>query len=178
MHTAILFDCFGVFHPDPVFARMAISSKQTAEALHNLDIQAATGTITKSDFVRQSSKLLSITRQEAEDEFFVAHNYNVELRDFASNIRGKYKTGLISNIGADMMDGFFDQNELDTLFDIVIISGKVKVTKPDLAIFKLACKNLGIDTTEAIMVDDVEANVEAAKSLGMAGITYTIHTRL
>lgn len=59
MIKAIIFDCFGLFYVDPVFAYMRDSATplEKAKALHDLDKQAARGTLTKQGFVEQASVL-------------------------------------------------------------------------------------------------------------------------
>ena len=86
--------------------------------------------------------------------------------------RSRYKTELLSNIGGDMMDGFFTPQEREELFDVVIFSGNEKFAKPDKEFFALACERLGVIPQEAIMIDDVEHNCDAAKSIGMQAICY------
>lgn len=56
------------------------------------------------------------------------------------------------------------------LFDIVIESSKVGVRKPDPAIYQLACEELGIETNEAIFLDDLGVNLKPARELGMVTI--------
>lgn len=58
-------------------------------------------------------------------------------------------------------------------FDELIFSYKVGVRKPDPGIFQIAVEKLGIRYNEAIYVDDLQENVDAAKKLGMHGILFT-----
>ena len=45
--------------------------------------------------------------------------------------------------------------------------------KPDLAIYSLAIKHLGVEAQEAVFIDDVPANIKGAKQVGMKGILFT-----
>lgn len=174
MIRAFVFDCFGVFYPDPVFAYMR--DPQTppakAKALHECDEQAARGNLTKAEFVKKAAALLPCSEAEAEQRFFHRTSNNQPLIDLVLELRTKYKIALLSNIGGDMMDGFFTLEEQEKLFDTVILSGNEKIAKPDSGIFELACKRLGVSLNEAVMIDDVQGNVDTAKSLGMQGICY------
>jgi len=174
MIKALIFDCFGVFYPDPVFSYMREPQNipEKAQSLHALDEQASRGKLTKAGFIRQAAVLLNRSPQEIEIQFFQRHNTNQELTDFIKNVRSKYKTALLSNIGGDMMDGFFTPEEFEQLFDIVIFSGNEKFAKPDEEFFALACKRLGFTPQEAVMIDDVEGNCEAAKKIGMQAVCY------
>ncbi|HEY5442226.1 MAG TPA: HAD-IA family hydrolase [Candidatus Saccharimonadales bacterium] len=174
MIRAIVFDCFGVFYADPVFAYMHDPSTplDKAGALHQLDIQAAHGNISKSAFVKQASVLLGLPTKEIQQRFFEGTARNQQLINFAQELRSKYKIALLSNIGGDMMGGFFDLSEQEKLFDTVVLSGNVGIAKPDPKIFELVCRRLGVSLEEAVMVDDVLDYIAAARKLGMQGICY------
>jgi len=57
-------------------------------------------------------------------------------------------------------------------FELVMMSNEVALIKPDAAIFELAMELLNLLPTQCIFVDDIAENVEAAQSLGMAGIVH------
>lgn len=171
---ALIFDCFGVFYVDPVFAYMRdpASPPEKADALHSLDEQAARGTLSKQGFVEQASALLSIAPEAAEQRFFQSKGRDERLIGLVKQLRQHYKIGLLSNIGADMMDGFFGTAEREELFDAAILSGEVKLAKPDKAIFELACKRLGVELSEAVMIDDMQSTCDIVKTYGMQSIWY------
>jgi len=174
MIRALIFDCFGVFYPDPVMAytHNPKASPENSEALHSFDDQAARGNLSKASFVRQTARLLGRPEDETERHFFHSANRNQALVAFVGQARQHYKVALLSNIGSDMMDGFFTPIERERLFDAVVLSGDVRIAKPDPAIYKLTCDRLGVDPSESVMIDDIQRNVDAAKSLGMQGIAY------
>ncbi len=177
---AVIFDCFGVFYVDPVLAYMHDSGSpaEIAEALHSLDEQAALGKLTKAQFDVQAGALLHEAPATMERRFFQGKERNEALVAYAQNLRPRYKIGLLSNLGSDMMDGFFAPVERRNLFDEVIISGDVRLAKPDPAIFKLMCARMDVKPTEAVMIDDIEDNCAAARSLGMAAIRYGSFTQM
>ena len=47
--------------------------------------------------------------------------------------------------------------------------------KPGEQIFNLTLEKLGIDASEAVFIDDMCMNVEAAKSLGWQGIEVPVY---
>lgn len=171
---ALIFDCFGVFYVDPVFAYMRdpATPPEKAEALHSLDEQAARGTLSKQGFVEQASELLSITPETAEQRFFQSKARDERLVVLVKQLRQHYKIGLLSNIGADMMDGFFSPAERTELFDVAILSGEVKMAKPDREIFELACQRLGVKLSEVVMIDDMQSTCDIVKTYGMQSICY------
>ena len=58
------------------------------------------------------------------------------------------------------------------LFRDYVVSGLVKCSKPDAAIYQLACRTGGFAPHEAVFIDDVIANVEGARAIGMAAIHH------
>lgn len=60
--------------------------------------------------------------------------------------------------------------EVMALFDVVIESSKVGMRKPDPAIYKLACEQMGISPEEAVFLDDLGINLKPARALGMTTI--------
>lgn len=174
MIKSVIFDCFGVFYTDPVFAymRRPSTSPHVATALHELDKQLTRGDLDKAGFIHQASLLLNMPQAEVDERFFRPHDHNPALTEFVASLRSKYKTALLSNVGAGIMDSYFSPESAKALFDVVVLSADVGVVKPDPAIFKLVCQKLDVSLEEATMVDDLQECVEAARALGMQGICY------
>src|SRR5712691_6571956 len=55
----------------------------------------------------------------------------------------------------------------------ILVSGDVKVIKPDPRIFELLIERFAIDPLRAIFIDDIEVNAAAARAFGMHAIQYT-----
>ena len=53
-----------------------------------------------------------------------------------------------------------------------VVSGLVKCSKPDAAIYQLVCHTGGFAPHEAVFIDDVPANVEGARAIGMAAVHH------
>lgn len=151
---------------------------EKAEMLHSLDKQAARGTLDKVGFIKQAAALLNRSAEEVDRQFFHSTNRNQVLMNFAQHARETYKTALLSNIGSDMMDGFFTPEERKTLFDVVILSGDVKLAKPDPEIFELTLQNLGVAPQEAIFIDDSENHIVGAQKLGIRSIQFSSNNQL
>ncbi len=58
-------------------------------------------------------------------------------------------------------------------FTGILLSGRVRLIKPDPRIFELFFETFAIDPAQASYVDDMPKNVEAATALGMHGILFT-----
>jgi 2-haloacid dehalogenase len=64
------------------------------------------------------------------------------------------------------------------LFDEILVSGEVKLIKPDPAIFLLLLQNIHREPHECLLVDDSLKNIETAKQLGFATHHFTSAARL
>lgn len=57
-------------------------------------------------------------------------------------------------------------------FNGILLSGEVRLLKPDRRIFEVFLDTFRIEPTRAIFIDDRSENVEAAINLGMRGIVF------
>ncbi|MDO1477986.1 HAD family hydrolase [Rhodococcus ruber] len=77
---------------------------------------------------------------------------------------------LVSNaFGRDCYAGF----ELTALADEVVISAEVGIRKPSRRIYALACERLGVAPEQAVMIDDLQQNLDGAARIGIAGVLHT-----
>lgn len=58
-------------------------------------------------------------------------------------------------------------------FDGILVSGEVRLAKPDPAIFRLLIERYGLKPGETVFIDDVETNVEAARAVGLVALRFT-----
>ncbi|MDR2699657.1 MAG: HAD family hydrolase [Nitrososphaerota archaeon] len=71
------------------------------------------------------------------------------------NLHGKYKLGIISNYPtSEEVHTVLKANEIDELFDIVVISCAVNRRKPSPEIFQITLKKLGVLAEETVFVGD------------------------
>jgi epoxide hydrolase-like predicted phosphatase len=83
-----------------------------------------------------------------------------------------YTTGIITNNVAEFGDGWRGLIPVDELFDFVVDSSSVGVRKPDPRIFQLALQQLeDVPPRQTVFLDDYQANVDAARALGLNAIT-------
>jgi len=59
------------------------------------------------------------------------------------------------------------------LFEDIQISGEIRLTKPDAHAFEHATRRFGIDPHTTFFVDDIAANVEAARAAGFSALQFT-----
>jgi len=85
-----------------------------------------------------------------------------------------YRLYVLSNYGAGPFEEIRARNPfLDECFDGLLISGQVRVLKPDTAIYLLLLHTFGLQPTRTLFVDDRQENIDAAMALGIRGICYS-----
>lgn len=78
----------------------------------------------------------------------------------------------LSNWSAETFPEALDRYDFLSWFDGIVLSGEVRVTKPDPAIYHHLLDAYRIEAEEAIFIDDREENVEAAREIGFRGIHF------
>ncbi len=94
---------------------------------------------------------------------------NEGIQEIITSLRQNYKLAILSNT---MKEHKIDKKGIYGLFDVIILSYEVGLTKDDEAIFLLASDKLGIQPEECVFIDDIQQFVEVAQSVGMKGILY------
>lgn len=102
---------------------------------------------------------------------------NSELADYFARLRPRYRTGILSNsfVGAREREqaayGFED------MCDAIVYSHEAGYLKPDERGYHLICSRLAVAPEEAVFLDDVQANVDAARAVGMRAITFAANAQ-
>ena len=80
----------------------------------------------------------------------------------------------ITNFSADFWPPFHEKEQaFFARFRDIVVSGQVKLLKPDPAIYFLALDRFRLRPADALFVDDREINVEAALAVGMQAHLFT-----
>ena len=140
------------------------------------------GKITNEEFYHQACELLQICFAE-QDEFFDAFNSvishpNEDVVEIVKKLKktGKYKLLLLSNVNESHWEYGKTKNwGLEDLFDEeeLLLSYKVKMTKPYPRFFQLAISEAGCKPEEIVFIDDGLNNVRGAQELHINAIHFT-----
>jgi len=106
------------------------------------------------------------------DEFFAGDVLDTALVDYVRKLHGHYKTALLSNAWDDTRQVIVERWHIEDAFDELIISSELGMVKPDPRIFRLALDKLGVEANQAVLVDDMQRNVDGARRVGLEGICF------
>tara|TARA_B100000579_G_scaffold340032_1_gene291538 strand:+ start:9569 stop:10162 length:594 start_codon:yes stop_codon:yes gene_type:complete len=180
-----LFDLGGIFFNwDPVhFYKDIFSSKEEMNYFLNK--------ICNDDWNLQQDSGRTI--KEAESELISYHpKYKEEIKMYYLNhrkmIKNTYKESIeallelksknyfcyvLSNWSSETFLGMIDEYPFLKKFDDLIISGEVKLIKPDHRIFNLAISKFKLIPEETVFIDDRKENIESALKLNFKTIHLT-----
>jgi HAD superfamily hydrolase (TIGR01509 family) len=170
---AIIFDCFGVLTTDTWRAFLAslppgMDLTRARELNHQLDA----GLISQPEFLDQIREITGkhpvLTEEMDESEVLK----NRVLLEYIRELKPEHTIGMLSNIATNWIREAFLTADEQELFDEMIFSFEVGMTKPDGRIFMLACERLRVGPHEAVMIDDVKSYCEAARAEGLMAIHY------
>ncbi|MBI2051885.1 HAD family phosphatase [Candidatus Roizmanbacteria bacterium] len=185
MIEAGFFDAGGVLHGEgmedvhlDIIETLGLTPKVYYPVWDALHDPFGRGEITEEEFWNEIRRQTGTTSPLPEGESLFTRAYakqfvpDEQVLDVVRRLKTNgYKVGLISNSFAPHVDfnikvGIYDE------FPVRVLSHEVGVRKPDPRIFQLALDLLQVKPEQAFYVDDREANVEAARKLGLAGIVF------
>ena len=106
-------------------------------------------------------------------DFFACERLEADLLEFARQLRPQYRTGILSDAPAGVRAGTIKKFGLDDCFDAVVLSGEIKVGKPDPRAFAAVLNVLSVRPENTVFVDDRPANLDGATALGMQTLLCT-----
>lgn len=110
--------------------------------------------------------------EKIEKEYLDTIELNDYFLDFITAIRKQYKLVIISNDSSRWSKYLREKFDIIKFFDVISISGDLKIQKPDERIFQLTIDKLGCNAKDCFYVDDREGNLEAASRLGMNTVLF------
>lgn len=96
------------------------------------------------------------------------------MRDLVAQLKAQPHTHIygLTNWSMETFPQSRERFEILQLIDNYIVSGDVKLIKPNPKIFELLMQRFNLKAEECLFIDDNPNNVQAAISLGMQGIVF------
>ena len=173
MKTVIL-DMYGVIMKDPEGGLVPFVNKTFLDLkIEDIYIHwtiANVGGMTSPDFFKNIGFEGDLGRIER--EYLDTVEIDECFYEAASKLRNHYRLALLSNDLAEWSEYLRDKFKINDFFDVIAVSGELKMKKPDPRIFGYMLKKLGQPASECVFVDDRRRNLAAARSLGMDTILF------
>jgi putative hydrolase of the HAD superfamily len=180
---AVVLDIGGVLEvidddvfPAPAERRLGLEPGTIAGGLAGLPGDAVVGEVTEHEVRAEWQRALGLDDRQVDalvDDFWrwYVGTLDRELFDWFAGQRPARLTAILSNSGPGARErerchGFED------VTDDIVYSHEVGLAKPDPAAYDLLTRRLGVEAGEVLFLDDVEANVVAARALGWHAVLH------
>lgn len=114
----------------------------------------------------------SLTLEELTRWWIVPFTPNEPVLNMLPKLRRQTKIFLLSNTNAIHIGALENAYRILPRLDGAILSYEVGFLKPDRKIYEIALERAGVRANKSIFIDDLEENVEGAKSVGMRAHQY------
>lgn len=184
---AVIFDFGGVlcFHPaEERFARIAallnISTLRLLEIFWEHRIEYDAGRLDSRAYWTQVAEAAGkhldepLLSQLGKLEIELWDNFDRRVFDWAAYLKSKgIRTAMLSNLPRSLGEALLARPGLLDAFDHLTLSYRLKIVKPDPAIYHYAAHGLAVTPAEALFLDDKPENVEGARAIGMRAELYS-----
>ena len=97
--------------------------------------------------------------------------WDLDLLDYISSVKGTYKLDVLSDAWINTREKVQEWINYD-LFDAIIFSFEVRVSKPDPSPYTNILSRLNVAAEECIFVDDRTVNLECIRGIGRKAMQY------
>lgn len=181
---AVVFDIGGVLEITPRTGwvekwetRLHLQPGELDERLMNVWRDGSLGIISEEDVKKRIGEIMGLDREHVEalmadlwEEYL--GELNVELTAYFASLRPHYQTALLSNSFVGARSREQERYHFDEICDLLIYSHEEGIAKPERGVFALTCERLGVQPAEIVFLDNVEANVAAARECGLQAILF------
>jgi putative hydrolase of the HAD superfamily len=181
--TAVVLDIGGVLEviddsvfPGPAERRLGLAPGSIARGLAALPGDAVLGQVTMDQARDEWRRVLGLDGPQVEElvedywRWYVG-TLDRELFDWFAAQRPGRRTGILSNSGPDARERE-RHHGFEAVTDDIVYSHEVGLAKPDAATYDLATRRLGVEPGEVLFLDDVRANVDAARAFGWHAVLH------
>ena len=175
MISGIIFDFFGVISSEvaPIWFGDRFPEEEAGRLKQEYLEPADRGDVSPAVLFASLSALSGEPAEEIERDFNSLAVIKRDTVGLIEKLKERYRVALLSNAMGDWLSGILEREDLYRLFDEMIISSEVRLTKPSPEIYLTALERLGIAPSEAVFLDDNPTNAEAARAVGMQAIVFS-----
>ncbi len=162
---------------DDVISHLQISREAFDSAWNKYIVDFGNGKVSEDEFWKNFLHEVKSDKTLPEESLFVRqfkklYSPRKEMLDLVSKLRNdKYKLAVLSNT-IEPHVRVMKENNLFEMFDVVIFSNEVGVSKPDREIYEITLDRLNVRAKNSFFVDDIKENVVAAQEMEIHGYVF------
>jgi putative hydrolase of the HAD superfamily len=180
--TSPLLQSFAAFQESSGISPQALGSAMAAVTeRHGLNplFELETGRMTEVAFLSSLAAQLtdqlgrSVELSGFRERYFEHLHPNHRLIEYMRELRGRgYQMAICTNNVREWEPLWRAKLPVDEIFDVVVDSAFVGSRKPELRIYELTLERLGVPPGAALLIDDIELNCDAARTLGIGAVWF------
>lgn len=134
------------------------------------------GTLSFEHAVERGASRTGLPHQEIERLLNEVPPSLVPIQETMNLIRNLRKTDnklfVLSNMHTASISYLEKQHDIWKNFDGIVISSRIQLVKPEVAIYEHLLNEHGLDAADTVFIDDMPENLEAAASTGISTIQF------
>jgi len=134
------------------------------------------GMLTELQLQERLQLTTGFSRNEVLDLFEAVRGHLSEKPETVKLVRALRQRGFdiycLSNMPVPMCEHLRRQHTFWDVFEGVVVSGEIQMMKPEPQIYLHLLERFGLIARESVFVDDLQANVDAAKAVGLHAIRF------
>ena len=132
------------------------------------------GRMTRDAFLHEAFALLKY--RGTREQFIAAWQDifwpNEPMHALIRSLHGRFPIHLLSNTNDMHVEGLFRDFDVFGCVTTGVYSHEVQASKPDPRIYAIACEKCGIEPATTFFIDDLAANIDAARAAGFQAHHY------
>jgi putative hydrolase of the HAD superfamily len=180
--TSPLMDSFAAFQDTSGISLEALGSAMAAVAARdgvNPLFELETGRLTEAAFLDSlAGELTAQLGKPVELHGFGEHYFehlhpNEPMIDYMRALRTRgHKLAICTNNVREWESLWRAMLPIDEIFDVVVDSAFVGTRKPEPRIYEITLERIGAAADQAVFIDDIEVNCDAARALGIRSVWF------
>lgn len=175
MAKAVIFDFFGVIVNDAlqvICDELAARNPEACAEAKDVIKAANHGLMSPVESNRRLAGLLGVSVEEFRHRKTDGEMRNQAVLDCIRQLKGHYKTAVLTNATAGSLERRFTPKELRELFDEQVVSADIGYMKPEPQAYSITAQRLGVAPEQCVFVDDRDGFCDAARATGMQAVHY------
>jgi HAD superfamily hydrolase (TIGR01509 family) len=173
-YKAVIFDFFGVISSEVahLWFEKYFPDSQIEKLKKKYVFPADCGAVSCDRMMGRLGKLVGISSEQVKEEWESEVIIDEKVISLIKKIKTKCKVALVSDAPRDFLRKILRQNKIEKLFNLILISSELRMTKSNKKIFRLALKRLRVKAPETIFVDDDLSHVRRSEEMGIKGLVF------
>jgi len=171
-----VFDNFGVVMNELSFIWQSrhLNSDEELNRRGEIGHEADEGKISMGEMFHKYGEMINESGNQVEDEWRNTVQVDWGVIEIVRQLRAQgEKVVMFSNASSEMLRDYLANLGILDDFETVFISSEMSCAKPDPESYLYVCREMGVEPSEALMIDDRELNIKGAEAVGMNAIHFT-----